>query len=99
MIWGKNKGSTYFGNASKDSNDRKWVLYRSNLLNHLENLGGGGFDLVAQTGEGVRRVDVDEDAVAVHLDLADDLGMLADQVLGADIARQLGHLGDEALRP
>ena len=25
--------------------------------------------------------------------------MLADQVLGADIARQLGHLGDEALRP
>ena len=30
---------------------------------------------------------------------AHQLGMLADQVLGADIAGQFGHLGDEALGP
>jgi len=36
--------------------------------------------------ERVGRVDVDEDGIVVHLDLGDELGMLADQVLGADIA-------------
>jgi hypothetical protein len=49
--------------------------------------------------ERVGCVDVDQDGIVVHLDLGDELGMLADQVLGADIARELGHLGKEPFRP
>src|SRR3954451_22980608 len=61
--------------------------------------GGARLDLAAKFGERLRRVYIDEYAVGVHLDLADQLGMLADQVLGADIAGQLGHLGEKALSP
>ena len=38
-------------------------------------------------------------AFARHLDFAHQVGMLADQMLGADIAGELGHLGKEAPRP
>ena len=49
--------------------------------------------------ERFRRVDVDEDRVVVHLDLGDQLGVFADQVPGADIAGDPGHLGEEAAGP
>ena len=37
-----------------------------------------------------RRVDVSEDGV-VDITFADEIGMLADQMLGADIAGEIGH--------
>ena len=50
-------------------------------------------------GERLGRVDVGDRGLARHLDLADEVGMLADQVLGAGVAGQFGHLGEEAARP
>src|SRR4051812_1932643 len=61
--------------------------------------GRARLDLVAKFGERFRRVYVDEYAVGIHLDLADQLGMLPDQVLGADIAGQLRHFGEKAPGP
>src|SRR3984893_18932715 len=43
-------------------------------------------------------VDIDKDGVIVHLDLGDELGVLADQVLGPDIAGERDHLGKEPAR-
>ena len=59
----------------------------------------GGFAPLPQCGERLWRINVDEDGVVVHLDFGDELGVLADQVLGADIAGELGHFGKEPLRP
>src|SRR5690606_4082601 len=44
------------------------------------------------------RVDVGENAVARHLDLGDELGILAEEVLGAGVAGERLHLGEEAAR-
>ena len=50
-------------------------------------------------GKRFGRVDVGDGGLAGHLDLADEVGVLADQVLGAGVARNLGHLGEEAAIP
>ena len=44
-------------------------------------------------------VDIGDGGGPAHLDLAHEIGVLADQVLGARIARELHHLREEAARP
>ena len=59
----------------------------------------GHFSPRPPCGERLGRVDVGDRGLAGHLDLADEVGVFADQVLGAGVARYLGHLGEEAAVP
>src|SRR5258707_145572 len=51
-----------------------------------------------EAGESLGRVDIREDAVAVHLDLDDQPGMGGDHVAGADIPGNARELREEAAR-
>src|SRR5258708_3936917 len=51
-----------------------------------------------EAGESLGRVDIRDDAVAVHLDLDDQLGMGGDHVAGADIPGNARELREEAAR-
>ncbi len=42
-----------------------------------------------ESGKRFGGIDIDEDRVVVHFDFGDQLGMLADQIPGADIAGDL----------
>ena len=52
-----------------------------------------------QRAIGLRRIDIEEDAGILGVDLRHQLGMLADQMARADIAGQRRHLGEEAAVP
>jgi hypothetical protein len=64
-----------------------------------EGLRRARLQLVPECGEGVGGVDIDEDSVRIHLDFIDEVGVLADQVLGADVARKFGHFGKKPAGP
>ena len=49
--------------------------------------------------ERTRRIDIDQHRVVGHGDLADEIGMLADEVPGAGVAVDLRHLREELPGP
>ena len=46
-----------------------------------------------------RSPNLDENGIVIHLYFGDKLGVLADQMLGADIAGEPCHFGEKPLRP
>jgi hypothetical protein len=67
------------------------------FCNELLRRAGRRLSLFPERLKRLRRVDVDENGVVVHLHLGDEFGVFADQMLGADIAGEPGHFGKKPL--
>ena len=92
VIWPSNRPHMVLASVTAPTNDVMTCLLRvlptTGRRTHLfrldrrlgVDLGGG------EAGQGLGRVDIDEDAVILDLDLGDELGMGGDEVASADIA-------------